>query len=86
MLICFTLSMPGRSSWDGRWSGDGELFALVRSIPNTSAGKERAISILANPSYGYNFGDGWRASVSVRQVNSQEAARVRKKKSRVLWV
>jgi hypothetical protein len=28
----FTLSMPGRSSWNGGWSGEGRHFAIVRTL------------------------------------------------------
>ena len=74
MLICFELSMPGCNSWDGKWSGEGGYYALVENIPN-----KKAEEILKTAGYRYNFGDGWSAYVSVRQVDSREAAKIRRK-------
>jgi len=70
-LIAFELSMPRNNSWNGRWSGDAECFAIVRNIRAKK-------SIPELTSYGYNFGDGWFARVDVREVSAAEARRLRK--------
>jgi hypothetical protein len=71
--IEFTLSMPGRNSWNGRWSGESTHYAIVKSLPDAQAnalldGKNRE-------SWGYNFGDGWFASVEAREVPKGERLR-----------
>jgi hypothetical protein len=68
--IEFTLSMPGRSSWNGRWSGDGTHYAIVRTLTDKAAAallKDRD-----HDSWGYAFGDGWFASVEARVVPASE--------------
>jgi len=73
MLIAFFLSMPGCASWNGRWSGEGRNYVLVRRVSPKAA--ER---FLHKGSCGYNFGDGWYASVNFRQVDGAESRRLRR--------
>jgi hypothetical protein len=74
MLIAFELSMPNVGSWNGRWTGEKDLYVRVKKLP-----KQQAESILQKPTYSYNFGDGWRASIKATQVDSKEATGLRKK-------
>jgi hypothetical protein len=69
MLISFELSMPGANSWNGKWSGDGKCYAIVRSYrkPMFKLGY-----------YSYSFGDGWRAAVTVRECSPAAARKLRK--------
>ncbi len=78
MLLSFTLSMPGVNSWDGRWSGEKSLYVVVRNLGRGKSATERAQAILDTGYYSYSFGDGWRAGVSVREVTSSEARKLRK--------
>jgi len=78
MILCYELSMPGRGSWNGGWSGEGRLYAIVRTYRG-KVGEEKAAAILEVPSYYYRWDDGWAARVNVRKVDSHEAARIRKK-------
>jgi hypothetical protein len=73
-MISFELSMPNVGSWNGKWSGEGNLYARTRSIKP----KEREAEILAQKYFHYNFGDGWSAGITVRKVNAKEAAKIRK--------
>lgn len=69
MLVLFELSMPGNNAWNGRWSGEGKCYAVVRSFRSGA------------PKFGYydyNFGDGWRAGVTVREITSPAAKKLRK--------
>jgi len=71
MMISFALSMPGNNAWSGKWSGDGNCYAIVKSfrkMPNT----------FKLGYYDYSFGDGWRAGVTVREITSGAAAKLRK--------
>lgn len=65
--------MPNVGSWNGRWSGASNLYARAVNLTDKLADK-----ILEGSSYSYNFGDGWRASVSVKMVTSAEARKVRR--------
>lgn len=76
MILSFTLSMPNNNAWDGKWSGEGKLYAVTRSF---SSGNKRAQQILDKGYFTYNFGDGWTAGIHVRKVDAKEAARIRKK-------
>ena len=71
-LVAFTLSMPGVGSWDGRWSGTGRLYVVVRQVSNTRA-KE-----LDSKSFSYQWNDGWCAAVEARIVRSDEARKLRR--------
>ena len=66
----FRLSMPGRNSWDGRWSGGGRNYAIVRTVTDKKAAE---LEVDKGPqSWGYGFGDGWFASVTARIVPKGE--------------
>lgn len=72
----FTLSMPGVGSWNGRWSGQGKVHAYVKTA--FMRGKP-VFPNLKEGDYGYDFGDGWFASVNVKFVTPSEARAVMKK-------
>ena len=79
MRICFELSMPNRSSWNGRWSGEGTLYAKVVNFANSKAGNATANRILEHKSYYHRWDDGWGASVSVRKVDGKESASIKRR-------
>lgn len=70
--------MPNVKSWNGRWSGDGKLFARVKSFGGKKA-TETAVNILKKGYFRYDFGDGWSAGVGVKKIDKTEAARIRRK-------
>jgi len=78
MLIEFKLSMPNIGSWNKKWSGEENYYSRIISFRG-KAKKEKANKILLQENFYYNFGDGWGAMVSVRQVNSRDAVKIRKK-------
>jgi hypothetical protein len=78
-IICFELSMPSNNAWNGRWSGEGRCYARIKNLGRTKKAEAKAAKILAEGSYYYNFGDGWAARVSVREVSASEAAKIRRK-------
>ena len=61
--------MPVAQSWDGKWSGEGRKYVLVR--PRGGSG-------LQCGRYEYRFDDGWVAAVSVREVNAAVGRKLRK--------
>lgn len=77
-MIAFELSMPGVNSWNGRWTGDGRAYVKVETLGLAAAKIMREAELVDGSPYSYDFGDGWRASVSVRFVEANEARRLRK--------
>ena len=78
MILSFFLSMPNIGSWDGRWTGENNLYAKVVNFGRSKKGEQEAKEILNNGRFYYNFGDGWVACVTVKQVDSKEANKIRK--------
>ncbi len=69
MTIEFELAMPGRSSWNGRWSGDDRQYLLYRTL---TAKRCAEIGISAGEgSWTCSFGDGWTARVTGRRVKKR---------------
>ena len=66
----FTLTMPGTNTWNGKWSGEGKIYAMSRTA--FSRGKAK-YPLLNEGDYGYDFGDGWYANVNVRFVTPSES-------------
>ena len=62
----FRLTMPGRASWDNKWSGDSRNYALVRELDDACAAE------LDGRSWSYSWPDGWRAHVSAHIVHMGE--------------
>ena len=77
MNIQFTLSMPNVGSWNGKWSGSKNLYAIVQSFTGR-LGRAKAEAILAKGSFYYNFGDGWGASIRASEITGSEVRRVRR--------
>ena len=78
-VLVYTLSMPGRNSWNGRWSGEDRIYAITRPIRNSKKAREKADAILAGRRYSYRWPDGWCAAISVSEVSAREAAAIRRK-------
>jgi len=74
MILAFELSMPNNNSWNGNWSGEGKLYVRVEKFNS----KKAAQAILDKGYFSYDFGDGWRAGISVNEVNASEAAKLRR--------
>lgn len=62
----FRLAMPGKSSWDGKWSGDDRNYTLLRDVDDDQAAQ------LDGRSWSYSWPDGWRAEVSARVIRDGE--------------
>lgn len=77
-MIAFLLSMPGVGSWNGRWSGEGRVYAKVVSLGRSKDAGAREAAIIDGSPYRYDFGDGWAASVSARLIEPSEARKLRR--------
>lgn len=79
MIVAFILTMPRNNSWNGKWSGDERIHAIVRNVGSTQKAGIKYSAMAADGPYWYDFGDGWAAQVDVRIVERGEAAKLRKK-------
>lgn len=80
MNLIFKLSMPGNNSWNGRWSGEDRLYAVVRNVGTAQKTRTKYQPILDKGYYTYHFGDGWVAGVDVYEATSAaEVRRIRKR-------
>lgn len=73
--ISFELTMPNRNTWNGKWSGDGDRFFIIKTL------KKSQLSFMEgknSKSFYYNFGDGWGANVKAETVDSREGRKRRK--------
>ena len=71
----FTLSMPGRASWNGQWSGDDRHYAIVETLSQKHRDK---IGMKDGKGYwSHRWSDGWCAGVTARVIPKGE----RRKKS-----
>jgi len=78
MTLAFILSMPGRSSWNGRWSGEDRCYAITK-VFKSKAQIEKAREILQRGYYSYGWSDGWRAGIQVKDLSQVEATKLRRK-------
>ena len=63
----FRLSMPSAASWDGRWSGSGRRYAVIRTM--TAQLASRLLNGADSASWTYSFNDGWVAQVTAREIS-----------------
>lgn len=76
----FTLDMPNCGSWNGRWSGENDLYARVQKFSERSkSAKSRIDKLLQDPYYYYRWDDGWGASVTVKEIDAKIARQIEKK-------
>ena len=58
----FKLAMPGRNTWNGKWSGDDRNHTLLRTLdPMTAVSLDGGY-------WSYAWSDGWCARITARIV------------------
>jgi len=77
MIIEFSLKFPNINTWNNKFTGEDNYYARFTTFSKKD--KAKYDEILKKGYYYYNFGDGWSASISARQVTSQEKAKLSKK-------
>lgn len=77
MILAFHLSMPNCASWNGRWSGEGRKYVIVKTFRSKKA-IEKAIKIRDTGYYHYSWPDGWGAGITVKEVDSSQAKKLRR--------
>lgn len=65
--VMFELSMPNVGSWNGKWSGEDDIYTVSKTLTKKNED-------LIGQDFYYNFGDGWGASVKVREARPREKA------------
>lgn len=71
--------MPGVGSWNGKWTGEDRVHAVVKNVGASKKAKEKYTKLLGD--YLYRWEDGWCARISVKEVDSAQARTLRKKSS-----
>lgn len=77
MIIQYTLTMPSRGSWDGRWTGEDKLYARCKSYSSKIANK--ILCDKTENAWRYHWTDGWTALIEGKIIDSKEAAKIRRK-------
>jgi hypothetical protein len=65
----FRLTMPSVGSWNGRWSGEGRNYTIVKTLTPT-----RAASLLKDQperSWIHRWEDGWCARITARVIRGR---------------
>jgi len=73
--MLFKLSMPNIGSWNGKWTGEGNLYCRTRTYKND---EEKLKKVLLENYHHYNFGDGWSAGVTISEITSDEKRKYNK--------
>ena len=65
----FRLTMPSANTWNGRWSGEGHNYVIVKALTD----KRAAALLEGHPerSWFHRWDDGWCARVTARLVSGR---------------
>ena len=78
MKLAFILTMPNVGSWNGHWSGEGQLYTKVRELGRSKEAIQKAKE-LDDRNFYYHWSDGWGANVEVKIVKGSESAKLKRK-------
>jgi hypothetical protein len=68
----FRLTMPSVGSWNGKWSGEGRNYTIVKNIADKWAGELGLTDKTPTNSWHYHWDDGWTARITARIVPKGE--------------
>jgi hypothetical protein len=74
MIMCFELSMPNIGSWNGKWSGSNNVYAVIRFTDNKNVYLPKRGE---SKSWDYNWDDGWSARVTARAIYAKEKEKIK---------
>lgn len=77
MIIAFELSMPSVASWNGKWSGEGRKYVIVRNVGASKKAVDKYTKIVKRGYYHYSFGDGWAAGIQVKEIDRSIARKLK---------
>jgi len=81
MLVSFELTMPGVNSWNGRWSGEGRKYYIIKNLTERFVKNNEHLKFLnesGRDSFYYRWSDGWAANVDVERIDGVQARKRRK--------
>lgn len=76
MILCFELSMPCATSWDGKWSGADLGHYIFKTSQDASM--QKWFAHLDGDFWTYRWDDGWCALITACIVDAKEARKLRK--------
>ena len=65
--------MPKCGSWDGKWNGENDLYAITKSFVGE---KTKKIFDIIDKNFFYNFGDGWLTKINVKVIDQNEKRKI----------
>lgn len=74
----FELGMPCNNSWNGKWSGEGKQYLKADKM---SERYYKNIDRELPGVYTYSFGDGWVASITVKEITQSEYNKIKRAKN-----
>ncbi len=74
MRVEFRLTMPGVSTWSGRWSGESRNYTIVERLSKKALEKLK-IEPGKTRTWFHDFGDGWCAQIDARVMEKGERAK-----------
>jgi hypothetical protein len=81
MILSFELTMPGVASWNGKWTGEGKKYFIIKNYTARfikSTPPLQDIIKSNGDSFYYRWEDGWAASVNVEIIDGLLAKKRRK--------
>ena len=77
MILAYVITMPNVGSWNGKWTGEKNLYARTFYYrKNTRV--ENAKKILQRAPYYFRWDDGWTACIQVKEVDLKEKRKIDK--------
>jgi len=77
MTLAFILTMPNRGSWDGKWSGQDNLYAITKRF-TTKKAIQKYLPLIGKNFY-YSWSDGWGANIQCKELTPSESRMINKK-------
>lgn len=74
MILSFTLTMPNRGSWNGKWSGEDNLYAKCITV-SAKQGKIILNSEISR-NFFYSWNDGWSVNIEVEKITSSKKKKI----------
>lgn len=70
----FRLSMPNVASWNGKWTGEGRNYSIVKKLSNKLLAF-LGLDIKNEENWYHSWSDGWGANVHARVLEPGESVR-----------
>ena len=74
-MVVFELRVANAPTWNGKFSGEGNYYAETVAIRDKNKVKE----IVEKGTYHYRWDDGWSVNIKAFEVDSKDAAKIRRR-------